>query len=74
MRTTIDLPEDVHAVAASIAQDRRQSLSRTIVELVRRDWSPRSSASVSIDEATGWSISAGRRPITSEDVRRVDDE
>ena len=74
MRTTVDLPDDVHAVASSLARDRRQSLSRTIVELVRRGLESEVSASVSIDEASGWPIVRVGRPITSEDVRRIDDE
>jgi hypothetical protein len=74
MRTTVDLPDDLHAVASSLAHDRRQSLSRTIVELVRRGLENEVSASVSIDEASGWPIVHVGRPITSEDVRRIDDE
>ncbi|HEX9032823.1 MAG TPA: hypothetical protein VF834_13360, partial [Streptosporangiaceae bacterium] len=36
MRTTIDLPEDLHRQAVAIARDTSQSLSQTVAELMRR--------------------------------------
>jgi Arc/MetJ family transcription regulator len=35
MRTTIDLPDDLHRAAMLIARDRHQSLSRTVANLMR---------------------------------------
>ena len=36
MRTTIDLPEDLHELAKRIARDTSRTLSETVVDLVRR--------------------------------------
>jgi len=36
MRTTINLPDDLHRAAQALAHDRHQSLSRTVEELMRR--------------------------------------
>src|SRR3546814_13033010 len=36
MRTTIDLPDDLHRAAAAIAQHSGHSLSRTVADLIRR--------------------------------------
>ncbi|MGH3460339.1 MAG: hypothetical protein ACRDP9_02590 [Kribbellaceae bacterium] len=75
MRTTIDLPEDLHRIATSIARDRNESLSKTVVDLVRRGLG----STVEIGrQATGErngikTFSVGR-VITDEDVRSLDDE
>ncbi|MDN5931718.1 MAG: antitoxin [Pseudonocardia sp.] len=76
MRTTIDLPDDLHRIATSIARDTGQTLSATVTELVRRGLgtgespirrytSPRSGLPV---------VHLGRGPVTVEDVRALDDE
>lgn len=76
MRTTIDLPEDLHRIAASIARDTGRSLSETVSELVRRglrtgEPSPRQYVS----PRTGLPvIHTSRGPITIDDVRALDDE
>jgi len=36
MRVTIDLPDDLHQQALSIARDTSHSLNETVVELLRR--------------------------------------
>jgi hypothetical protein len=58
----------------SVARDRNQSLSRTLAELIRIALSSESSPHVAIDERTGFPIVRVGRPITSDDVRSVDDE
>jgi hypothetical protein len=35
LRTTIDLPDDLHQIAMSIARDKSQTLSETVAELIR---------------------------------------
>ena len=37
MRTTVDLPEDLHRIAASLARDTDRSLSQVVEYLMRRD-------------------------------------
>ena len=76
MRTTIDLPEDLHRIATSIARDTGRTLSETVAELlrrglgtdgstVRRYTSPRSGLPV---------VHLGRGPVTVDDVRALDDD
>lgn len=36
MRTTIDLPEDLHGILSSLAAHSRSSLSHTAADLIRR--------------------------------------
>jgi hypothetical protein len=74
MRTTIDLPEDVHRIATSIARDRRQTLSATVVELIRRGLGTPTSGEISIDERTGFPLVHVGRVVTNEDVRGLDDD
>jgi hypothetical protein len=79
MRTTVDLPPDLHRAALALARDRRQSLSRTIAELMRLGLR----GQVENDEVTGElryrngfpTLTGGTgQPITAEDVRGLDDE
>ena len=74
MRTTIDLPDDLHRVASAIARDRRQTLSQTVADLLRRALSPDRSTSMSISPVTGLPTVGLGRTITSEDVRALEDE
>jgi hypothetical protein len=73
MRTTIDLPEDLHRVALSIARDSRQTLSQTVATLMRQalnapDTEP------GTGERQGFPLLRTRRALTAEDVRALDDE
>jgi len=79
MRTTLDLPEDLHHVLTSLALNTRKSLSQTAVELMQRGLeSPldaagqRSTATVS--PATGLPLVRFARTLTPEDVKALDDE
>lgn len=75
MRTTIDLPEDLHRIAKAIARDEGRTLSETVAMLLRQALGEGGGgARVSRDAETDLpSIRLGRA-ITSEDVRSLDDE
>ncbi len=73
MRTTIDLPDDLHAIASSLARDRGCTLSSAVVDLLRRALGPKAQVEV-IDRRTGFPLLASGRPITTDDVRSLDDE
>lgn len=73
MRTTVDLPEDLHRIALSLARDRGRTLSQAVAELMRRglglvDQPLRS------DTRGGFPVVRLGRPITSEDVKALEDE
>jgi hypothetical protein len=74
VRTTIDLPPDVHEAARALAHERHQSLSATVVELLRRALGDEGRIEVTTDEHTGLPVVRVGRIVTSADVRAVDDE
>jgi Arc/MetJ family transcription regulator len=74
MRTTIDLPDDLHRQAMSIARDTRQTLSETVAALIRRGLGQGGAAQVSRSERTGLPVVRLGTVITTEDVRALDDE
>ncbi|MEV6300808.1 hypothetical protein AB0M02_15470 [Actinoplanes sp. NPDC051861] len=74
MLTTIDLPDDLHRQAMSIARDTSRSLSETVADLMRRGLGQGSAAGVSRSEVTGLPLVRLGNTITTDDVRALDDE
>ncbi|HEV2378063.1 MAG TPA: hypothetical protein VGS19_38605 [Streptosporangiaceae bacterium] len=74
MRTTVDIPDDLHAQAVAIARDTHQSLSQAIAGLIRRGLSSGAAGEVSRSARTGLPVAHLGRTITSEDVRRLEDD
>ncbi|HVB27201.1 MAG TPA: antitoxin [Mycobacteriales bacterium] len=74
MRTTIDLPDDLHGLTRAIARDEGCTLSQTVVGLLRRALGQAPALDTAIDPKSGLpSVHLGR-PITSDDVRSLEDE
>ena len=84
MRTTIDLPEDLHRIATSLARHNRRSLGQIVAELMRRGLEMPAApdhriaepqAVYTIDELTGLPVVQGSgRIVTDEDVKALEDE
>jgi predicted transcriptional regulator len=76
MRTTVDLPDDVHERAKRLAAERRQSLSATVAELTVRGLASLSEpATISVDPVTGLPVLSLGRRVTDQDVAdALDDE
>lgn len=74
VRTTIDLPDDVHRVARAIAHDQGRTLSDTVAMLLRRALGQGGSSEVVHDATTGLPSVRLGVTITSEDVRSLEDE
>ncbi|MGH9023312.1 MAG: antitoxin [Acidimicrobiia bacterium] len=74
MRTTIDLPDDLHRLATAIARDQRISLSEAVAMLLRRAIGASGDAEVATSERTGLNVLRLGRAITEEDARALDDE
>jgi hypothetical protein len=74
VRTTINLPEDLHAQLAFIARDTRQTLSGVTVRLLRRGLGLEQRARVYTDPSTGRVLLDLPRAVTQEDVRSLEDE
>ena len=74
MRTTINLPDDLHKQALAIARDTRCTLSETVADLVRRGLGAGSTPPISVDRRTGLPVVSVGTVVTSEDVRSLEDE
>ena len=76
MRTTVDLPADVHERARRLAEERHQSLSATVAELTVRGLAALGEpATVSIDPVSGFpTLTLGRRVTAEQVAEALDDE
>lgn len=77
MRTTIDLPPDLHRILSSLALHTGRSLSATAAELMRlglNQPAPSAPSKLSIDRKTGLPTVHLGRSVTPEDVKALDDD
>ena len=74
VRTTIDLPDDLHKQALAIARDTHRTLSETVANLIRRGLGAGSTATISRDPRTGLPLVSVGTVVTSENVRSLEDE
>ncbi|HEX4723158.1 MAG TPA: antitoxin [Pseudonocardiaceae bacterium] len=75
MRTTIDLPEDLHQQALSIARDTSRTLSETVADLMRRGLGQGATpATVTRSRTTGLPLVRLGTVISTEDVRSLEDD
>jgi Arc/MetJ family transcription regulator len=74
MRTTIDLPDDLHQRALAIARDTSRTLSETVAELMRRGLGHGGTAEITRSSRTGLPLVHLGSVITTEDVRALEDE
>lgn len=72
MRTTIDLPDDLHDLARHLAHEGNRSLSDVVAELIRQGL--RHEAAEMALGSRGLPVVAIGRPITAQDVRSLDDD
>jgi predicted transcriptional regulator len=74
MRTTVDLPSDLHAQAVAIARDTHRTLSETVAFLMRRGLGESRAAELTHSVATGLPVVHLGRMVTTEDVRVLEDD
>jgi hypothetical protein len=74
MRTTIDLPADLHQLTTAVARSRHQTLSQTIAEILRQALISDDAPAVSTSPVTGLPVVDLGRTITPDDVAAVDDD
>lgn len=73
MRTTLDISDEAYYIAKAIARDQNRSLGRVVGDLILQ--SARGSRSPSIQMSDyGFPTFRCARPVTTEDVRALDDE
>jgi hypothetical protein len=73
MRTTVDLDPEVLSAAKQLAAARSISLGKALSELARRGLAPATRSSGKKIFPT-FEVPEGARPLTSEDVRREEDD
>lgn len=73
MRTTIDLPNDLHRIATSISRDEGITLSEAVARVMRRGLAPSGDVTLEPD-ADGLQLVRLGRTITSDDVRALEDD
>ena len=78
MRTTIDLPGDLHRIATGLARHTGRSLSQVVAELMQRGLVDSAAESeptpYSIHPQTGLPVVRSPRPVTDDDVKALEDE
>lgn len=71
MRTTVDIPDDLHRIARQLAADEGLSMSEVISRLLRNGLGARSELAFTTDPDTGLPVVEIGRTITSEDVAEL---
>lgn len=75
MRTTISLPDDLHAQLLSISRDRHETVSRTVAALLKRAMEQDGTSYRMVrNPLTGFVGAELGRQITEDDVRSLDDD
>ena len=72
MRTTVDLPNDLHELARQLAHEGNRSMSDVIAALIRLGL--RQSTSELSSSRRGMPLLSVGHPVTTEDVRALDDD
>ena len=73
MRTTVDIPDDLHRRDRAIARDTHRTFSDTVADLMRRGLRSDSAAVPSLSPVTGLPVVTLGSVVTTEDVRSLDD-
>jgi hypothetical protein len=73
VRTTIDIPDEAYYIAKEIARDQNRALGRVVGDLILRSAKGPKSGSISMSDY-GFPTFRCVRPVTTENVRSLDDE
>lgn len=74
VRTTVDLPDDLHKITLSIARDAGISMSETVAKLLRTALGAGGGLTTGVSARTGLTVMTLGQPLTSEDARSLDDD
>ena len=72
-RTTIDIPDEAYYIAKAIARDQNRSLGRVVGELILQPATGSKGASIKMSDY-GFPTFHCARPVTTDDVKALDDE
>ena len=70
MRTTVDLPDELHALATSLAHDRGCTFSAAVVDLITRGLGSNTRVE-QVDARTGFPLLASGHAVSSNLVREL---
>lgn len=73
VRTTLDISDEAYCIAKAIARDRNRSLGRVVGDLILQSVKGTPGASITMSDY-GFPTFRCTRPVTSEDVKALDDE
>ena len=73
VRTTIDIADEAYYIAKAIARDRNLSLGRVVGDLILQSVKVSKGAEISVSDYD-FPIFRCARPVTTEDVKALDDE
>jgi hypothetical protein len=73
MRTTLDISDKAYYIAKAIARDQNRSLGRVVGDLILQSARGTKGASLSRSD-DGFLTFRCTRPVTTEDVKALDDE
>lgn len=76
MRTTLEIPDDLHRALLALARHGGTSLHATAAALLRRGLATEvvAAPSAARDPETGFPLVRARRPVTPADVAALEDE
>jgi hypothetical protein len=73
VRTTLDISDDAYYLAKAIARDQNRSLGKVVGDLILRSAKGSKDDSIKMSEY-GFPVFHCSRPVTTEDVKALDDE
>lgn len=73
MRTTLDISDEAYYLAKAIARDQNRSLGRVVGDLILKSSKAGKGAPIKMSEY-GFPTFRCSRPVTTEDVKALDDE
>ena len=73
VRTTLDISDEAYYIAKAIARDRNRSLGRVVGDLILQSSKGAKGASIEMSDY-GFPTFRCARPVTTEDVKALDDE
>ena len=74
MRTTIDLPDDLHRYARSLALETNRSMSAVVADLIRMGLRGTAEPTPPSRGRRGMPVVSVGRRVTADDVRSLDDD
>ena len=74
MRTTIELPDDLHTLARELAHQRGVSMSEVVADLMRRALAPPDSPTTARSKRGMPIVRLGGASVTNDEVRSLEDE